>query len=183
MYADAGTQSIRSGRLTRAQDHLAQLSETAHQAHKELRLLLFELRPVLLSQHGLAGAIRQRLETVEERAGMQTSFHCHEPLNLTRFVEEGLYRIVQEALNNTLNHTNADRVDVVLRYADGCITLSVSDNGIGCDHGNMREGVGMGLTNMRLRAEKLGGTFSITGRSHGGTTIVVSVPSQGGKGC
>ena len=74
---------------------------TAQQALKEMRLLLFDLRPLTLEEEGLVGALQQRLNAVEKRAGLQASIDAEETLSLPPLIEESLYRIAQEALNNS----------------------------------------------------------------------------------
>jgi signal transduction histidine kinase len=88
-------------------------------------------------------------------------------------VEEGLYRIAQEALNNALKHAGASLVTVRLRTVDGWVTLEVADNGIGFDPAAASGG--MGLTNMRERAERLGARLAIESRPGEGTQITVEL--------
>jgi signal transduction histidine kinase len=92
-------------------------------------------------------------------------------------VEVELYRIVQEALNNALRHAKADTVEVELDAREGVITIIVRDDGVGFDPSAraIRERR-LGLTSMRERAERLGGTFRVESSPGAGTTVSVEVP-------
>ena len=80
-----------------------------------MRLLLFDLRPLTLEEEGLVGALQQRLNAVEKRAGLQATIDVTGLPPLSPPVEESLYRIAQEALNNSLKHAYASRVGIELR--------------------------------------------------------------------
>ena len=109
------------GQLDRVQEYLT-LSDTAQQALKQMRLMLYELRPAVLEQVGLVQALTQRLDAVEQRAGINARLDVAEPLRLSPVVEESLYRICQEALNNALKHASASNV-VVRLQRDGDIVI------------------------------------------------------------
>ena len=106
--------------------------EIAQQALKEMRLLVYELRPPALEKEGLLGALHQRLGAVEKRAGVETRLIAEEVIELPAPVEEALYRITQEALNNALKHARATLVTVHIRTNDERVELEVIDDGQGC---------------------------------------------------
>jgi signal transduction histidine kinase len=91
-------------------------------------------------------------------------------------VEVGLYRIAQEALNNTLKHAGAQQVGVSLTQEEGLLRLVVRDDGCGFEPGAVNSGGGMGLQNMRERAAQLGGKLELTSAPGAGTTLEVEVP-------
>jgi site-specific recombinase XerC len=72
-----------------------------------MRLLIFELRPPVLKQEGLAAALRSRLESVEQRVGLQTRSDLNVEERLAPEIEEAFYRVALEALNNVLRHSFA----------------------------------------------------------------------------
>jgi signal transduction histidine kinase len=115
LFAEAGRRLASIGKLERVQEYLELLGETAQQAMKQLRLLLYELRPDVLAQIGLLGALHQRLDVVERRAGIEAILDVAGPFRLPPAVEDGLYRISQEALNNALKHAAARVVNVRVR--------------------------------------------------------------------
>jgi two-component system sensor histidine kinase DegS len=152
------------------------MGETALQALKGMRLLIFELRPLTLRQEGLVGALRRRLETVERRAGVETQLLVETPFELPAHVEVGLYGIVQEALNNVLKHSGATRVTVRLGADHDGLLLEVIDNGQGFELESIGNQAGIGLAGMRERVEKLAGSLQIVSKPGQGTSIEVAIP-------
>ena len=155
---------------------MTDLKETAHQALKETRLLVYELRPPILEQEGLAGALQHRLDAVEKRAGVQADMVVEGTLDLPSDLEAELYRVAQEALNNALKHAAASSVTIRLCAADGRITLQISDDGIGFDvaaENASHASAGMGLVSIRERVQALGGDLMVTSDLGRGTSIMV----------
>ena len=106
--------------------NLQELRKTALDALKEMRLLIFELRPPLLEKEGLAAALQARLDAVEGRAGLKTELQVEISERLPGNIEEGFYRIAQEALNNVLKHAHARRVLIELeKQKTGCHTRNL----------------------------------------------------------
>jgi PAS domain S-box-containing protein len=175
LFAEAGRRSIRTGDLERAESFLARLADTAQDALKEMRLLVYELRPPALEREGLVGAIQQRLGAVERRAGVKAHLLVDDMVRLPASVEEELYRIAQEALNNALKHATATSVTVRIRIVNEHVELEIVDDGIGFDPATTGNGGGMGLANMRERVEKLGGTFQVASALGQGTKVSVNV--------
>lgn len=179
LMAEAARRSAATGNRDRVADALGQLGETAQQALKEMRLLVYQLRPLGLERGNLAGALERRLDAVEKRAGIKASVVVHGPVTLPPDSEEGLFFIAQEALNNALKHARADAVVVEIGASDGRFHLRVVDNGVGFDPQQPGDRGGMGLTNMRERAEELGGSLVIHSAEGQGTVVSVSVPLGG----
>jgi len=175
LFAEAGRRLIRSGDLEHAESYLARLADTAQDALKEMRLLVYELRPPPLEREGLVGAIQQRLGAVERRAGVKAHLLVDDTIRLPAPVEEGLYRIAQEALNNALKHAMATSVTVRIRIVDERMELEVVDDGIGFDPATAGSGNGMGLTNMQERAKRLRGALQVISTPGEGTKVIVSV--------
>lgn len=182
LFSAAGGIQLRNGNISRTQEYLDQLVETAQQALKEMRLLLYELRPVVLEQEGLIGALRRRLDAVEKRAEVNAVLDVPEVLVVPLYAEEGLYRIAQEALNNSLKHSGADKVRVRIVRDKETIVLQISDNGKGFSVSEAQEySGGMGLENMRERMQKLQGDIQIDSEPEQGTTITVRVGIEEGS--
>ena len=91
--------------------------------------------------------------------------------NLSEEEVEELYLITQEALNNAQKHAEATRVEVVLNARGKDISLKISDDGRGFDRNVARESGGMGISNMKERADKIGGELFIQSKLDKGTTI------------
>ena len=156
--------------------------ETGQQALKEMRLLVHKLRPSLLEKEGLIRALQHRLRAVEGRAGIKNQLIVEGMLKVTAEIEEALFHVVQEALNNALKHAIASEVWVGLEQdqQEG-LTLTVRDNGRGFDLEAAAEGSGLGLISMRERVEKLGGTISYQSSIGQGTTVRVWLPAESAR--
>ncbi|MCO5185431.1 MAG: GAF domain-containing protein [Anaerolineae bacterium] len=182
LYSQAASGQLAQGHPDRAADHLEELQDTAQEALAEMRLLIHELRPPLLAEEGLAAALQARLQSVEGRAGLQTTFKVVASADfpveqrLPKPIEQGLYRIGQEALNNTLKHARAAHIDVLLRLDPRRVVLEIRDDGIGFDPALAAEGGGAGLIGMAQRAVEMGGQFTIDSSVQQGTHICVEVP-------
>jgi len=185
LMAEAGRRLASAGDLERTQHYLARLGEISQQALKEMRLLVYELRPPALREVGLVGALQQRLDAVERRAGIGARLVVSgdpgggKEVELPAAVEETLYRIAQEALNNALKHGQPSSVTVTLRIegplADRRVEIEIVDDGSGFDAGAVDGAGGMGLVSMRERAEKVGGTLTIRSAPGKGTTVRVEI--------
>jgi signal transduction histidine kinase len=159
---------------------LNRLTEVSQQALKELRLLIFELRPLALQKEGLTSALRSRLETVEQRAGMRAVLLADHAASLPAEIESGLYGIAQEALNNTLKHAQASQVTARFEVWPDRVELEISDNGRGFSFDPDAAGVGFGLASMRERALALGGELSVRSEAGRGTSILVHLKRAAG---
>ena len=97
-----------------------------------MRLLIHQLRPSILEEKGLVKALQIRLETVEKRVKLNTQLLVDGELPpFSQQVENELYNIAQEALNNALRHANASTIVVRLNSNRNRISLSICDDGIG----------------------------------------------------
>jgi signal transduction histidine kinase len=186
LMAEAGQRLAGAGDLERTSHYLTRLSEISQQALKEMRLLVHELRPLALRQVGLVGALQQRLDAVERRAGVDARLVVlggdpgeGQEVELPADVEEALYPIVREALSNALKHAKPSSVAVTLRI-DGepparRIALEVADDGSGFDVGTVDRAGGIGLTSMRERAEQVRGILTIHSAPGEGTRVQVTI--------
>ena len=177
LFSEAGKELAAAGDIDSARHYLTRVGEVIHQALKDMRLLIFQLRPPLLEKEGLVMALQHRLDAVEKRAGMDARLISDQLPHLSDPVSEELYSITLEALNNTLKHSQADSVKITIRCEEGRVDLEVRDDGQGFDPQAAYNG-GMGLTNMAERAEKLGADLIIDSGPDRGTSIRVIVPNQ-----
>ncbi len=172
LFAEASARLMAMDDYANAAEHLRQLRDTAQEALQEMRLLIFELRPSALEHHGLATALQARLDAVERRGGVKGELHVSGEDQLQPLVQAELYHIAQEALNNTLKHAHAHRVDVYLLFSETSVRLQICDDGTGFDAANLNRG-GQGLAGMRERAQRIGGDLSVESTTGGGTTVTV----------
>jgi len=181
LMAEAGQRLAGEGDLERARGYLIRLGEISQQALRDMRLLVYELRPQGLEDAGLVGAIQQRLDAVERRSGVNVVLNIQEDIDLPEEIEEGLYWFAIEALNNALKHANPDSVAVSLSEVidgDPCYQLSITDDGGGFDPIKMDDEGGLGLISMSERIDKLGGSLEIISSSGEGTRIVACLPKE-----
>lgn len=176
LYAEAMARHLAAEKLDLAKVQLSELRSTAQEALREMRLLIFQLRPPDLEEDGLVAVLRNRLEAVEARAGIKIEFTVPTEARLPIEIEEGLYRIAHEALNNALKHAEASKVSVTLVITTDTVQLEVADDGIGFDfEAGLKEG-GLGLEGMMERAEALGGQLIVETKPGAGSSISVEVP-------
>jgi signal transduction histidine kinase len=176
LFARAGRDALESDDREALSTDLARVEENALRALKEMRLLLYQLQPLSLEQGGLAQALARRFEQVEQRLNIETTLENDPDISLPPQMEEELYRLASEALNNALKHADASRVGVQLSREEGAILLTIFDNGRGFSP-EQASGAGMGLTNMQFRAEKARGVLSIDAADQG-TTIRCRIPRK-----
>jgi signal transduction histidine kinase len=147
----------------------AQLRETIG----SVRRLVHQLRPPILDQLGLAGAIREHALRVERGSGVQVRLDLPAALpTLSAAVEVAAYYIVVEALNNMARHASARRCAVRLRAADALL-IAVADDGVGVP---AQPALGVGLRSMRERATEVGGELWVGPGESGGTTVRAALP-------
>ncbi len=155
------------------------LDQALQQGVATSRRITAELRPPLLDELGLAAALRHYLQQVVEPVGLATQLNLRDDAVLNAEQALSLFRIVQEALTNTLRHASARSVQIEGGLgADGRhYLLRVQDDGVGIAGGHARPGA-LGLTGMRERAAWLGGTLVLGPAAQGGTLITVTLPVQ-----
>lgn len=153
---------------------LSRIGENARQALKEMRLFLFQMKPVDLEAKGLVGALNERLSAVEGRANIKTRVLTDDNINLTLEKETVLYQIALEALNNIIKHANAKSVDIFLKKRNATIILEVADDGCGFDSNAPGKG-GMGLRIMQERITKVDGKITIKSIPGKGTKVIATV--------
>lgn len=177
LLAEGWRRMVEAGNIDNVAEYLTELGQIAQQALKEMRLLIYELRPQVLEEERLVGALQQRLDAVEGRAGVEARLLVDDKVdNLPNVTQKELYRIALEALNNALKHAAATTVTLKLTVDEGQVHLGVSDDGQGFSPDKATNRGGLGLTSMRERVEKLHGTFNIRSAPKNGTTIKVSLP-------
>jgi signal transduction histidine kinase len=166
---------LAAGDMHQAQEKLLRIGEISRQALKEMRLMVYELRSPELERHGLQGALAQRLTAVEERAGVRAILRYDGSLHFPPDVEDELYQIAQEALNNALKHAGAHEVIVEVATNGRVAWLSICDDGGGFDPLAAARSGGMGLASMHTRAARAGGRLQITAAPGRGCQVRVEM--------
>ena len=133
------------------------VAQTARNGLTDVRRSIKALRPDALEHYSLVQALEDLVENFRLTTSAQI-IYCQEAgeLSLATDEEDSLYRVVQEGLTNAVRHGKADRIEIRVTRTGSEVTVSVRDNGTGCD--KLEEG--FGLRHMRERLEMLGGTLS-----------------------
>jgi signal transduction histidine kinase len=175
LYAQAATGHLDLGQLDQVRQHLNDIQNTAQESLTEIRLLIYELRPPILEQEGLVAALQNRLYSVENRAELKSNLKSNLKERLPLSVEEGLYRIALESLNNTIKHAQAKKVEINILKDKGTVTLEISDDGKGFDPATACQEGCLGILSMRERASVQDWSFSLDSSPGAGTRILVEV--------
>jgi PAS domain S-box-containing protein len=166
-----------------AREILARCSRLLVQALEENRRIAHNLRPSDLDEFGLAAATRNFCKELQSRTKLKVKYSIARiDQRLAPALELNLFRILQEAVNNIEKHARAGEVRLRIAVHGDSIILRIQDDGRGFDSKRGRAGRGkwrgIGLTNMRERAEFLGGTCTVESAPKQGTTITVRVPCE-----
>ncbi len=144
---------------------------------EELRTVAMDLRPSFLENVDITDAVNWHAEKIKEKLGIQIKVASEELTEIAPKTKDTIYRIYQEALSNSIKHSGATMINVVLKMKDDFLSLEIRDNGKGFDPGRQdRRGKGLGLYTMRERVELLSGIFSIKSSERTGTSIYIEVP-------
>lgn len=176
---------LQMGKVEKAVECLVNLDENVKAATKEIRMVIYDLRPSFLEE-GLLKALLNYVNTFKEKTGIQIEFEAPEfEIKFEYYFASTIYRILQEALTNIYKHANAQRVKIVLDCEDDNLILLIKDDGNGFDLTTLpdkkrkRSESGFGLEGMKERVELLKGSMSINSKPGEGTEINLSIPLAG----
>jgi signal transduction histidine kinase len=165
------------------QDQIGRIEGLLNEVEKHLRRYSHELRPTILDDLGWIPAIRFLAEGVSKRASVPIHIETTVSGRLPSTMETTLYRIVQEALNNTVKHANAKNVWIRAWQVKRMLFCSVRDDGAGFDSGNVQRASGrkgLGLVAMQERVSAIGGTLRIESGPGRGTELSIQLPLEDG---
>ncbi len=155
-------------------DYVLQLAEGGL---AEMRAMIFELRPESLEKEGLVGALAKQAAALRARYGIRVDEVFDAEPTAPIAVKEALFRIAQEALNNTAKHARASHVELHLRSTGERLVAEIRDNGAGFDAHAQFPGH-LGLQSMRERASHLGGDVEIISATGQGTLVRAMIPRR-----
>jgi two-component system sensor histidine kinase DegS len=163
-----------------ARRELHELRDMVKNSLKDVRRIIFDLRPMALDDLGLIPALTRYLENLKEKYHfeLETSF-LGDRERLEPIIEVTLFRVLQEAIQNTIKHASAQKIRVVLEVDEQRIVLLVQDNGIGFDvEAYLKEprAESYGLLGMKERLEILGGQLSLKSTPDKGTEVLAILP-------
>jgi len=160
---------------------LAELEDMARRTTKEIRTMLFTLRPVVLETQGLAAALRQYAVRLQEADGLILNVHDSQFIGTLPDDMAGvIFSVLEEAINNAKKHAQAQQVTVRLQTQDDTFLAEVQDDGIGFDLDVVEQTYdqrgSLGLINMRERAALIDGNLLIESVPGQGTTVTMIAP-------
>lgn len=168
-----------------ARDEIGALEPLLERTLREVRTMLFDLRPVILEARGLVAAVeeyarRQRDEGFDVRVGVRGNSQ-----RLRANAERAIFAIIQEAIGNARKHSSANGAVVRLYFGSGRLEIEVQDDGAGFDVeavlADYSSRGSLGLLNMRERAQAVEATFELRSSGGRGTTVALSVPLEQGS--
>jgi signal transduction histidine kinase len=165
-----------------ASDELYKVEDLARRTTKEIRHMLFTLRPLILESQGLVAALEQLAEKIRETHGQNVLVEAEpgaaEDLEIGK--QGVVFYVAEEAINNARKHAEAEHIWVRLVARDDLFILEVQDDGVGFNVGavdaHYEQRGSLGMVNMRERAELVNGLLRIDSAEGSGTCITVLVP-------
>lgn len=162
---------------TKAKNLLTQVLGLTSAALAEMRILLLELRPQALLQVTFNQLTEQLARALTGRKQIDVQLEMDTIPSLPADVKLALYRVLQEVTNNIVKHSDANKVDIVIRNLDNMLRISVVDNGHGFDL-EKRASNSLGLGIMRERTEMVGADLKINSAKGQGTEVIITWPYE-----
>ncbi|MGV8153719.1 MAG: sensor histidine kinase [Alkaliphilus sp.] len=164
----------------KARHELEELKTVAKASMKDIRKIIYNLRPMSLDDVGLLPSINRYVASFREETTIGVEIVVLSTIEVDdSLLKLTIFRLIQEALNNIRKHSKATNVKVVLEKNSEGMTLKITDDGIGFDVNALHEQhivEGFGILSMRERTELLNGKFSILSNSREGTKITIFIP-------
>ncbi|HAA25814.1 MAG TPA: histidine kinase [Ruminiclostridium sp.] len=173
--------------LDKARAELKNLKNAVRDSLKDVRRIIYDLKPMSLEDLGLIPTLQKYIEKFSSESGIDVRFQClgadndsyDKNINLT------VFRVVQEALNNIRKHSNAKTADVKVEFTPTNVAVRISDKGKGFDTNLLKvekddDSGGFGIFSMKERIELLNGTLDVNSKIGKGTTIKVLLPHSEG---
>jgi two-component system sensor histidine kinase DegS len=162
---------------TQARNELGNLKLAAMSTFQKVRNFIFELRPMMLDDLGLAPTIHRYADLFKEQAGVDVSITITgTERRLEPYVEVMFFRSMQELLSNAVHQNQATIVKIQLDLGPAFVKLSLDDNGRGIDTDALGKEANLGLKLIKERTEMLGGTFEINSSPGKGARVTLSIP-------
>jgi signal transduction histidine kinase len=165
--------------FTNVKEKLSNVRNVAAQTLQELRGLIFDLRPEVLDDLGLALALHSQVKKYLEPAGVRVQLRAAGLKDqLPAEVETAVFRVVQEAITNIARHAKASEAHISLTRKENRLVVRVEDNGVGFDPAQVLNGQrqAWGLRGMEERVTLLGGKFYVGSKPGSGTLMLAEVP-------
>lgn len=160
---------------------LMEVASLADNGFQAVRRVITDLRPSVLDQLGIWTALEWYANQIEKRSGLECACTIDKELadmEIEPELSTMLFRVVQEALTNTVRHAEATRVAVLAGIENAELTLEICDDGKGIDHDRYANSESWGIVGMHERARYFGGDLSITGEAGQGTRVRLRLPME-----
>jgi signal transduction histidine kinase len=154
--------------------HIVEAENLVYEVIQELSFLIQEIYPMALQAKGLPTSLREYIFEWENRTDIPVELDIQDARPLELKTEQAIYRIIQEALANIARHSRATRGNVSLVYRSDSLEVTIADNGVGFDVGQMNGG--MGLRSIRERVGSIRGVMQIQSAPDAGTRVLIQVP-------
>lgn len=169
---------------TQVHEELAKIEDLARRTTKEIRHMLFTLRPLILESQGLVAALNQLSEKMRDTHNQNVIVEAQPGIErwLDNHAQGVVFYIVDEAVNNARKHAQAAHIWVRLYQHEGYFIIEIEDDGVGFDQAAMekeylsRASASLGMVNMRERAEMIEGRLHLVSQEGKGTKVSVLVP-------
>ncbi len=160
----------------RARQELQSLKSAAASTFQQVREFIFELRPMMLDDLGLAPTIKRYLESLNNQANATIDLKIvGQERRYAGYLEVFVFRAIQELVSRALHERKATRVQVTVELEAREVKVQVEDNGTPMETGAFDEGAAMGLQLLRERVEMLGGSMTIDRDPAGGNVVLFAV--------
>ncbi|WP_223067585.1 sensor histidine kinase [Paenibacillus caui] len=159
----------------KAQRQVALIEEMASVAQSEMRALLLHLRPVYLDGKDLTQGVEDLVRELKAKVPMDITLEMDRDLKLVKGIENHLFRIIQEAMSNTLRHAKADKMEIRIFKRAEAVRVILRDNGVGFELDEAKQ-TSYGISNMQERVREIGGSVQFITAPGKGTRIEITVP-------
>jgi two-component system, NarL family, sensor histidine kinase DegS len=150
----------------------------------EMRDIIYDLKPMSIDDLGLVDTIERYIFLLNKDKDIDIRLKIiNDEINVLSAINLSLFRIIQEAINNAINHGKSTRIDLTLEYTNDFIIAAISDNGCGFEVSSKSSSMksklnGFGLSIMKERVFHLSGKISINSELNRGTKIIVKIPTR-----
>ncbi|ANX13707.1 histidine kinase [Fictibacillus arsenicus] len=171
IYTEKGTDAARA--------EIKDLRVMVRDSLKEVRRIIYDLRPMALDDLGLVPTLDKYLRNVKERSRKTVELHAlGQSRRFPTKMEIAIFRLIQESVSNAVKHSDANLIEVKLEFTQKFISLYIRDDGKGFDMSKPAKSNSFGMMGMRERVELLEGTLKVKSRLNYGTSVYIQIPIQ-----
>ncbi len=167
----------------KATEEIRKVEELAKRTSREIRGMLFTLRPLILETQGLGAAIKSVMNRIQEADGIEMHLQGSENGKLlNKNAQIVVFSIVEEALSNARKYADAQVIEVRMWQEEDLFAVRVSDDGVGFDPDDVQSDYSsrgsLGMVNMHERADRINGSLRIESAPGAGATVMLIVPLE-----